>query len=75
MFELFDELVEEATKNMVNFRRGLAMSLLEENVKDLARIDLEKKKRREEQEALKAAREIQLGSLMFEYCDRMLNAK
>lgn len=75
MFNLFDGLVEEATKNVVNFRRGLAMSLLEENVKDLARIDLEKKKRREEQESLKAAREIQLGSLMFEYCDRMLNTK
>lgn len=75
MFNLIDELVEEATKNVVNFRRGLAMSLLEENVKDLARIDLEKKRRREEQESLKAAREIQLGSLMFEYCDRMSNAK
>lgn len=75
MFNLFDNLVEETTKNVVNFRRGLAMSLLEENVKDLSRIDLAKKKRREEQEALKAAREIQLGSLMFEYCDRMLNAK
>lgn len=75
MFNLIDELVEEATKNVVNFRRGLAMSLLEENVRDLARINLEKKKRREEQEALRTAREIQLGSLMFEYCDRMLNTK
>ena len=75
MINLFNDLVEEATKNVVNFRRGLAMSLLEENVKDLARIDLEKKRRREEQESLKAAREIQLGSLMFEYCDRMLNTK
>ncbi len=75
MFNLIDGLVEEATKNVVNFRRGLAMSLLEENVKDLARIDLERKRRREEQESLKAARESQLGSLMFEYCDRMMNNK
>lgn len=75
MFNLIDELVEEATKNMVNFRRGLAMSLLEENVKDLSRLSLERRKRQEEQEALKAAREIQLGSLMFEYCDRVMNTK
>lgn len=75
MFNLIDELVEEATKNMVNFRQGLAMSLLEENVKDLSRLNLERKKRQEEQEALKAAREIQLGSLMIEYCDRVMNTK
>lgn len=75
MINLFNDLVEETTKNVVNFRRGLAMSLLEENVKDLARIDLERKRRQEEQKSLRTARENQLGSLMFEYCDRMLNTK
>lgn len=67
---MFERFVENVTVNMIVLRTVVATGLISENINDLARMEKEKERKKEEERVLRIARERQMEAIRNRYYQR-----
>lgn len=67
---MFEKFVKDVTVNMIVLRTVVATELINSNINDLARMEKEKERKKEEERLLRIARERQMESIRNRYYQR-----